>query len=377
MINKEDINSEQWKAKRKEIIQRDNFTCCACGAFGKTLNVHHLSYERGKEYWDYPNSNFVTLCSDCHKKLHGHKDGKLKKSISELQQIAIKRDCKIVSPDLHIQVKEGKEYPIIYINGILFKSYSYAYYQSRIRKMLKGKIIVSYDKYSCINIFGRKAKIVSLKSELTMLVKLNIVSDFNYFKFQLNDIIKGDELSVYDALIIEELRFMTDSDEFLLPKILMPLDIFKSDVKFQYKIIISYMLNKGDININENDRNNLCSLIGCTNGVLGTYLKFMKSKGYIIGDNINNKFTLNGDNLRIYYYKHVPMPSYSYIEYYINKNGDMMVNDKEMMKISKDFSFYCSWRTEKNFLFKIGVIEDASKCEYIAERLENGKLKIN
>lgn len=201
-FNKE-LKSEEWANKRKTILQRDGFTCCACGAFGKTLNVHHLSYEKGKEYWDYPDSNFVTLCKDCHKKVHGLKDGKLKKTIDELKRIAIERDCNPKKVELNIQVKKGDKYPLIYINGTLFKSYSYAYYLSRTRKLLRGKIMIPYKKEFCIRIFSKRAKIVSLKSELIGLINLGIVSNFSSFRFELNDIICGEKLLIYNEIITE------------------------------------------------------------------------------------------------------------------------------------------------------------------------------
>lgn len=97
MVNKEDLNSEEWKSKRKEIIQRDSFTCCSCGAFGKTLNVHHLSYDKDREYWDYANSNFVTLCSDCHRKLHNLKNGNLRKNNRRIKDYCIENRTKCLS----------------------------------------------------------------------------------------------------------------------------------------------------------------------------------------------------------------------------------------------------------------------------------------
>ena len=48
-----------------------------------------------------------------------------------------------------------------------------------------------------------------------------------------------------------------------------------------------------------------------------------------------------------------------------------------MNKLAKRFSLYCSWDAEKRTLFKIGVINDINKDNYFAERLPNGRLKIN
>lgn len=66
----EKLRSPQWQRKRLEIMQRDNFTCWTCGDTRGTLNVHHKTYRKNTEPWDYEDSNFVTLCEPCHKKSH-------------------------------------------------------------------------------------------------------------------------------------------------------------------------------------------------------------------------------------------------------------------------------------------------------------------
>lgn len=200
MVNKEDLNSEEWKSKRKEIIQRDVFTCCACGAFGKTLNVHHLSYDKDRKYWDYPNSNFVTLCSDCHRKLHNLKNGNLRKTIEELQYIVARREPNFYRQKLNIEIKQGDKYPLIFINGFLFKSYSYAYYLSRTKAFLKRKIAIHYIKGFREIVFGKRSKMTSLKNELSKLISFGIVDDFSYSRFYLKDIIQGSVLWKYNNM---------------------------------------------------------------------------------------------------------------------------------------------------------------------------------
>lgn len=200
MVNKEDLNSEEWKRKRREIIQRDHFTCCACGDFGKTLNVHHLSYDKDREYWDYTNSNFVTLCSDCHRKLHNLKNGNLRKTIEELRIIASKIEPNVYPQKINIEIKNGDKYPLIFINGFLFKSYSYAYYLSRTKQLLKGKIVIHYIKGFREIVFGKRSKMTSLKNELSKLISFGIVDDFSYSRFYLKDIIQGEILWKYNSL---------------------------------------------------------------------------------------------------------------------------------------------------------------------------------
>lgn len=66
---KEQLADSRWLQKKTEILVRDNYTCQKCGAQSH-LNVHHLSYEKGKLAWEYPNEQLITLCEQCHAKEH-------------------------------------------------------------------------------------------------------------------------------------------------------------------------------------------------------------------------------------------------------------------------------------------------------------------
>lgn len=70
MTYSEKLKDPRWQKKRLEIMQRDKFTCRACDEQKKTLNVHHLNYEKNKDPWDYDDLNLVTLCEDCHNVMH-------------------------------------------------------------------------------------------------------------------------------------------------------------------------------------------------------------------------------------------------------------------------------------------------------------------
>lgn len=64
-----------WKAKRKEVIERDGFKCVICKS-GEDLQVHHRQYHFNKATrqfnapWDYPGHLLITLCSTCHGRGH-------------------------------------------------------------------------------------------------------------------------------------------------------------------------------------------------------------------------------------------------------------------------------------------------------------------
>ncbi|KJG00103.1 hypothetical protein [Photobacterium angustum] len=45
--------------------------CEACGEYSAIINVHHVVYESGRKYHDYPDSALLGLCPDCHMSHHG------------------------------------------------------------------------------------------------------------------------------------------------------------------------------------------------------------------------------------------------------------------------------------------------------------------
>lgn len=67
------LKSPLWKAKRKEILERDGYKCCQCGNT-KYLQVHHKYYKYGLKPWEYDNACYITLCKTCHYKIHKEKE---------------------------------------------------------------------------------------------------------------------------------------------------------------------------------------------------------------------------------------------------------------------------------------------------------------
>lgn len=62
--------SAEYKAWRKAVYERDNYTCQYCGERGCKLNAHHI-----KSYAYYHDlrldiGNGITLCVPCHKSIH-------------------------------------------------------------------------------------------------------------------------------------------------------------------------------------------------------------------------------------------------------------------------------------------------------------------
>ena len=66
----ESLRSPLWQKKRLEIMSLHNFTCQSCKEKNEQLNVHHISYKKGKKPWEYDNCNFMCLCKTCHENYH-------------------------------------------------------------------------------------------------------------------------------------------------------------------------------------------------------------------------------------------------------------------------------------------------------------------
>ncbi|MEG1950846.1 MAG: HNH endonuclease [Odoribacter sp.] len=66
----EELKDPRWQRKRLEVMQADKFTCQMCFRSDKPLNVHHKKYIKGYKAWEYETNELITLCEDCHKKVH-------------------------------------------------------------------------------------------------------------------------------------------------------------------------------------------------------------------------------------------------------------------------------------------------------------------
>lgn len=59
------LESPKWKAKRAEVMRRDNFTCQGC--HGRATLVHHLTYANVGDELLF---QLIALCKDCHERIH-------------------------------------------------------------------------------------------------------------------------------------------------------------------------------------------------------------------------------------------------------------------------------------------------------------------
>lgn len=66
----EQLRDARWYAFRRLVFACKGKRCAKCGS-RQNLNIHHKSYRKGHYAWEYPISNMMVLCKDCHKALHG------------------------------------------------------------------------------------------------------------------------------------------------------------------------------------------------------------------------------------------------------------------------------------------------------------------
>lgn len=98
------LKSPKWQRKRLEVFDRDNFTCVYCGDDDSTLHVHHKQYEQGKKPWEYPLTNFITLCEHCHYEIEY-----LKKNEYSLDDLVSIEKCKFGDDGYYIMVDIFKD----------------------------------------------------------------------------------------------------------------------------------------------------------------------------------------------------------------------------------------------------------------------------
>ena len=66
----QEYQDERWKERARQIRNLDGNKCAMCGKKG-ILHVHHLSYPPAPFHiWDCRDDELVTLCPECHKKVH-------------------------------------------------------------------------------------------------------------------------------------------------------------------------------------------------------------------------------------------------------------------------------------------------------------------
>lgn len=97
MTYEEQLQTPEWAAKRREIIERDLGMCQRCMS-SRELQVHHKRYRPGRMAWEYygtwENFDLITLCRKCHCAEHGieyvsHESKKLSSQWSGYSPVSI------------------------------------------------------------------------------------------------------------------------------------------------------------------------------------------------------------------------------------------------------------------------------------------------
>lgn len=73
----ENLNTKEWREKKRFILKRDNYTCTECKSKSTLLHVHHKIYIENRLPWQYEDKHLTTLCETCHSWLHGNQTVKV------------------------------------------------------------------------------------------------------------------------------------------------------------------------------------------------------------------------------------------------------------------------------------------------------------
>jgi hypothetical protein len=82
------LRDPRWEKLRLEVLQRDDWRCqepaCAHRHNARVmLVVHHKQCLPGRDPWDYPAENLITLCEKCHDRIHQREQPNTKPVFSE------------------------------------------------------------------------------------------------------------------------------------------------------------------------------------------------------------------------------------------------------------------------------------------------------
>lgn len=70
MTDKQQRKTQEYADWRTKVFQRDGFKCQICGQVGGELNAHHIKSFAKHVDLRFDIDNGVTLCKECHKRVH-------------------------------------------------------------------------------------------------------------------------------------------------------------------------------------------------------------------------------------------------------------------------------------------------------------------
>ena len=89
------LESKKWKRLREAILARDGYMCQYCKRFGKRIAAEHVHHVLPREFFpelSYTAWNLISLCKDCHDKMHNRTDRTLTDKGKELAKIVARKN---------------------------------------------------------------------------------------------------------------------------------------------------------------------------------------------------------------------------------------------------------------------------------------------
>lgn len=65
-----DMSTKKYKEWRKNVFERDKYTCKKCGQMGYEIHAHHIAPYSENKKLRYEIDNGITLCKKCHIEFH-------------------------------------------------------------------------------------------------------------------------------------------------------------------------------------------------------------------------------------------------------------------------------------------------------------------
>lgn len=89
------LRSKKWERLREAILARDGYKCQYCKRFGKNKQADHVHHVLPREFFPqyrYTEWNLISLCRECHDKMHYRSDRTLTEQGMELVKIIARKN---------------------------------------------------------------------------------------------------------------------------------------------------------------------------------------------------------------------------------------------------------------------------------------------
>lgn len=106
------LKKKRWHDKRDSILRRDNYTCQLCKRYGKMTGAHHVHHIFPWEFYPeyaYENWNLISLCQQCHNRMHDRDTHELTAEGKRLQRKAMQWKSQSTKRDIP-KNKDGMTY---------------------------------------------------------------------------------------------------------------------------------------------------------------------------------------------------------------------------------------------------------------------------